>query len=57
MVEDGELRYNPYLGKSLLGILKGYYSLRVWPYRILYTIKDRTVIVINIDHRQNIYQN
>jgi len=54
-----QLRFNPYLGKPLLGVLKGYYSLRVWPYRILYTInnKELLIIVIDIDHRQNIYQN
>lgn len=54
-----QLQTNPYLGKPLLGILKGYYSLRVWPYRILYTInnKELLIIIIDIDHRQNIYQN
>jgi len=54
-----QLRTNPYLGKPLLGFLQGYYSLRIWPYRILYTINKREllVIIIDIDHRQNIYQN
>lgn len=48
---------NPYAGKKLSGIYKGYYSLRVWPYRIIYSIKKKQllVIVVRIGHRQGVY--
>lgn len=51
------LRGDPYLGKPLLGELKGFFSLRVWPYRIIYTIvKNQLVVyVIAISHRQGAY--
>lgn len=51
------LKNNPYLGKKLAGKYKNYYSLRVWPYRIIYTIYKRelVIIVIAIGHRQGIY--
>ena len=49
---------NPYEGKPLQGQLKGYYSYRVWPYRIIYTIikKELIVIVIRIGHRRDVYR-
>lgn len=52
------LQRNPYIGKPLLGVLKGYYSLRCWPYRIIYTIyKKKIVVIIDIGHRQGVYKN
>lgn len=52
------LRENPYAGKKLQGELHGLYSLRVWPYRIIYTIEKRriTVTVVAIGQRKNIYK-
>ena len=49
---------NPFAGKSLAGKLKGFYSLRSWPYRIIYQIfKDRGVLLIDtIEHRQGVYK-
>lgn len=54
---DG-LKKDPYLGKKLCGELEGCFSLRVWPYRIIYLIKQKeiTIIVLDIGHRQNIYK-
>ena len=54
-----ELEKAPYLGKSLVGELSGLFSLRIWPYRVIYRIeKNRLiVIVLNIGHRQGIYKN
>ena len=48
---------DPLAGKPLEGKLKGIYSLRSWPYRILYRfLKDRHIIRIDvIDHRQGVY--
>ena len=52
------LQTDPFMGKHLLGKLKGFYSLKIWPYRIIYTIykKDLVVFVISIAHRQNAYK-
>lgn len=51
------LASNPYLGKPLRGELKGYYSLRVGNYRIIYTVeeKSRTVVLRAAGHRRGIY--
>lgn len=52
------LESNPYLGKKLRGEYSGYYSIRVWPYRIIYFIKNREclVIVIRIGQREGVYK-
>ena len=48
---------NPFHAKKLWGEHKGEYSYRVWPYRIIYRIKerDRTVLITRIGHRQGAY--
>ena len=48
---------NPYLGKKLKGELSGQYSVQAWPYRLIYKIKKKKLIVYVIDlgHRQGIY--
>lgn len=47
----------PFLGKKLSGKLKGYYSLKVWPYRIIYEFLSRKLIVIDhLGHRKDIYK-
>ncbi len=53
-----ELEKDPFLGKPLSGELAGRFSVRVWPYRIIYKIeKNRlVVIVLNIGHRQGVYK-
>ena len=52
------LRQNPFLGKKLEGEFDGAWSLRVWPYRILYTIERQivTVTVIAVRHRKDSYR-
>lgn len=52
------LRSDPFQGKKLEADLKGYYSIRVWPYRILYTIEKKMVLVyvLKIDHRKDVYR-
>lgn len=51
------LATNPYIGKKLRGKYKGCYSVQVWPYRIIYQVykKELLVIVIRIRHRQGVY--
>lgn len=52
-----EIVANPFFGKKLSGERKGQYSVRVWPYRIIYLIKktELIVLIIDIDHRQGVY--
>ena len=48
---------NPYIGKKLSGEFTGIYSLRAWPYRILYGVNEREkrVDIHKIKHRQRAY--
>ena len=48
---------DPFQGKKLEGELKGQYSIRVWPYRIIYQIykKELIISVIDVGHRQGVY--
>ena len=52
------LQNTPHIGKSLSGILKGYYSIRIWPYRIVYKVflKEKTILVVRIGHRKDVYK-
>lgn len=49
------LAENPLAGKVLKGKLKGIFSLRVWPYRILYEYHQQRIIIRNVLHRQSAY--
>ena len=40
-----EMERNPYVGKKLEGEFKGIYSLRAWPYRILYEVNENKQII------------
>ena len=42
------LANNPYCGKKLEGEHKGERSLKVWPYRIIYRIKQRELLLLLI---------
>ncbi|MBI3379447.1 type II toxin-antitoxin system RelE/ParE family toxin [Candidatus Gottesmanbacteria bacterium] len=52
------LEVNPLAGKKLSGELSLYRSLRVWPYRIIYTINEsqKRIEVSDIEHRQGAYK-
>lgn len=51
------LESNPYSGKKLGGKLEGYYSLKIWPYRAIYLIKEnKEVWVVHLLHRQEAYK-
>ncbi len=48
---------NPYGGKKLGGERKDEWSYRVWPYRVIYKIfkKELVVLIIITGHRQGVY--
>jgi len=52
------LSQNPFIGKKLSGELAGSYSYRVWPFRIIYDIykKQLMIHVLRIAHRQGVYK-
>lgn len=51
------LQHDPYSGKKLEGKLKDRYSLRAWPYRIIYVFSSRTIIQVEvIEHRKGAYK-
>lgn len=47
---------NPYAGKPLKGELKGFYSLKSWPFRIIYRIEKKNVVIYSVAHRQGAYK-
>jgi len=51
------LAENPHAGKKLKGEYKDFYSIRAWPYRVIYYIhkKEVLIIVVRISHRQGAY--
>lgn len=52
------LTANLFSGKKLEGECKGYHSIRVWPYRIIYQIykKELLIFIIRISHRQGAHK-
>lgn len=48
---------NPFIGKKLDGELTGLYSYPVWPYRILYRVYKKLllIVIIHVGHRQGVY--
>jgi mRNA interferase RelE/StbE len=52
------LKENSLAGKKLKGSFSGYYSLRVWPYRIIYCIRNKEclIIIIRISQRKDVYR-
>ena len=51
------ISHDPFIGKKLQGEYRGLYSFRSWPYRIIYTIlrKELLIIIVKIGHRQGAY--
>ncbi len=52
------LAENPFMGKKLQGKLDGFYSMRVWPFRIIYFVekKNVTVTVVALGQRKDVYR-
>ena len=50
---------DPFSGKKLHGKREGQYSVRVWPYRIIYKIykNELLILVIDFGHRGGVYKN
>ena len=48
-----EIALDPFSGKKLFGKKKELYSVRIWPYRIIYSVNKRElfIIVIDVGHR------
>lgn len=55
---ENHIAYDPFIGKPLMGLLKGFRAYRIGVLRILYKIyKDRLVVIIlDIAHRKDIYK-
>lgn len=53
----GGIEANPFAGKKLHGKREGQYTVRVWPYRIVYKIykNELIIVVIEFGHRQGGY--
>lgn len=49
---------NPYIAKSLVANLKGYYSYRIGDYRIIFEInkKKSIIYILKIAHRSDAYK-
>lgn len=52
------LMLSPFAGKKLEGELTNSYSLKAWPYRIIYSInkQKKAVFIKTIEHRQGVYK-
>ncbi|MBU4210447.1 type II toxin-antitoxin system RelE/ParE family toxin [Patescibacteria group bacterium] len=50
------LEKDPNYGKKLQGELKNKFSLRAWPYRIVYKINNQILYIVVIQHRQSAYK-
>lgn len=42
--------------KKLKGELNNFYSVRVWPYRIIYEVIKNEIWIVHILHRQGAYK-
>jgi mRNA-degrading endonuclease RelE of RelBE toxin-antitoxin system len=47
---------SPNIGKKLKGELSDRYSVRIWPYRIIYEIYKDMIVIKSIKHRQGVYK-
>lgn len=52
------LAEDPFIGKKLHGELKDYWTLRAWPFRIVYKIREKQlfVCILAIKHRKDAYR-
>ncbi len=52
------LTLNPKIGKTLTGKFNDCFSLRVWPYRVIYAIDliNKVVVILRIAHRKEVYR-
>ncbi len=50
------LASDPKSGKSLKGEFESLYSFRAWPYRIIYRVNPKSIVIFSIAHRQSVYK-
>jgi addiction module RelE/StbE family toxin len=50
------LEKDPYAGKALKGKLQGFYSVKPWPYRIIYEITKQKIVTFSVSHKQGSYK-
>ncbi len=52
------LETSPFSGKKLEGQYEGLYVIRAWPYRIIYEIDKKQILVtvLTVAHRQGVYK-
>jgi addiction module RelE/StbE family toxin len=46
---------NPEFGKPLRYGLKGEWTIRVKPYRLIYAVQDDRLILLRFEHRKDVY--
>ncbi len=46
---------NPEIGKHLGYVLKGERTVRIPPFRLIYTISENRLILLRFEHRGNVY--
>ena len=55
---DSEVRRiceNPLIGKPLRHGLKGEKTIRIKPYRLIYSVQDNNLILLRFEHRDDVY--
>ncbi len=55
-IEEKLMSLPQVFGKPLRESLRGYRSLRVGDYRIVYRIETHVIVIVAIDHRSTAYQ-
>ncbi len=47
------LETQPHTGEKMGGVLSNWRKIRVWPYRIMYTIKEQIafITIVEVEHR------
>lgn len=47
------LELNPFIGRKMRGKYEGQWKLKVWPYRIYYSLfkQEKMVIILRVKHR------
>ncbi|MFA5773393.1 MAG: type II toxin-antitoxin system RelE/ParE family toxin [Candidatus Paceibacterota bacterium] len=57
VILEAILKY-PFSGKKLSGELPNQYSMRAWPFRIIYEIrkKELVILILRIHHRKDAYK-
>ncbi len=51
-----KLRENPFLGKPILRRFGGFRRLRVEKYRVLYSVKEKNILIVRVKHREKVYR-